>query len=419
MKNKLVLIESEMIEPKGHFLNNLIDISKFFENKLKVYWLLNKNFNSQKTHIPKKQVIIKAIKSNKYKRKDNKLTYILEEIYFFFQNIFNILYFSIYFIKKNNFTNYIIALRSNYFLLPRYFSSFYFSYKSMKLTKNDHILFPSARRKDIALVNFLTKIDTNHPKFHMRLFLMPKNRFKGFFYYLREIDEKLKKNRVFLYLWNNKNYKFVLKNSLSKKGIFISQLIFSYNPFLKFSRKLKKSNHILGYAGNARRARGFHKLPQLIECIEKKNNSFYYLIQFSKISDDLLPIKKKLYELAKNNNRIKIIEKYLNNQEFINILRKIDLMPILHDAKEINNVTSGTLYSCLPYEIPFVIPKGLSFMKNINKFKSYEIGKNLDDMAVKIIKISIKYPYYLKNAKLNLKILKEILNKDPLQKNLF
>ena len=418
MKNKLILIESEMVEPKGHFLSNLIDISKFFEKKLKVCWLLNKNFNSQNTYIPKKQIIIKAIKSNKYKRNKNKLAYVLEEIYLFFLNIFNIFYFSIYFIKNNNFINYIIALRSNYFLLPRYFSSFYFSYKSMKLSKNDHILFPSARRKDIALVNFLTKIDDDHPKFHMRLFLMPKKRFKGFFYYLKEIDKPLKTNRAFLYLWNNKNYKIALKNSLSKKGIFISQLIFSYNPFLKFNRKFKKYNHILGYAGNARRARGFHKLPKLIELIEKKSSSFHYLIQFSKISDDMLPIKKKLYELSKKNKRIKIIEKYLNNDEFIKILKKIDIMPILHDANEINTVTSGTLYSCLPYEIPFLIPKGLSFMKNINKFKSHEIGKNLDDIAIKAIKVSRKYSYYLKNAKLNFKILKQILYKDPLQKNL-
>ena len=418
MKNKLILIESEMVEPKGHFLNNLIDISKFFEKKLKVCWLLNKNFNSQNTYIPKKQIIIKAIKSNKYKRNKNKLAYVLEEIYLFFLNIFNIFYFSIYFIKNNNFNNYIIALRSNYFLLPRYFSSFYFSYKSMKLSKNDHILFPSARRKDIALVNFITKIDDNHPKFHMRLFLMPKKRFKGFFYYLKEIDKPLKTNRAFLYLWNNKNYKIALKNSLSKRGIFISQLIFSYNPFLKFSRKFKKYNHILGYAGNARRARGFHKLPKLIELIEKKSSSFYYLIQFSKISDDMLPIKKKLYELSKKNKRIKIIEKYLNNDEFIKILKKIDIMPILHDANEINTVTSGTLYSCLPYEIPFLIPKGLSFMKNINKFKSHEIGKNLDDIAINAIKVSSKYSYYLKNAKLNFKILKQHLHKDPIQKNL-
>ena len=175
---------------------------------------------------------------------------------------------------------------------------------------------------------------------------------------------------------------------------------------------------MIGYAGNARKSRGFHKLPKLIELIEKQNNSFHYLIQFSKISEDLIPVKKKLYYLAKNNKKIKIIEKYTSNYEFTNILKSIDIMPILHDAKEINNVTSGTLYSCLPYEIPFVIPAGLSFMSNINKFRSYEYGKNLSDMAKKSVKISNKYSFYLKNAKLNFKILKQILKKDPLKKNL-
>ncbi len=419
MKNKLIIIETEMTEPKGHFLNNLIDISNFFKKKLSIYWFINKKFDFQKTFIPKGPKILKAIKSNKFKRKKNRLLYILEEIYLFFLNFIHIFYFSILFAKNKNFKNFVLALSSNYFLLPKYFSSFYFTYKSLKLTKKDHILFPSTRRKDIALVNFITKIDPNHPKFHMRIFLMPKERFKGFFYYLKQIDEKLREKRVYLYVWNEKNYKYILKKTLSKKGIFISKLIFSYNPFLIFNRKFKKTNHTVGYAGNARRARGFHKLPKLIELIEKKNNSFYYLIQFSKISDDLIPIKKKLYHLAKNNKKIKIIEKYTSNLEFINILKNIDIMPILHNAKEINNVTSGTLYSCLPYEIPFVIPTGLSFMENINKFKSYEKAQNLTSTAKKIIKISDKYSFYLKNAKLNFKILKKILKNDPLKKNLF
>lgn len=418
MKNKLILIEPEMTEPKGHFLNNLIDISQFFEKKLSIYWFINKNFDSQKTFIPKGPRILKIIKSNRFKRKNNKFAYILEEIYFFLLNLIHIFYFSILFAKNKNFKNFALALSSNYFLLPRYFSSFYFTYKSLKLTKKDHILFPSTRRKDMALVNFITKIDHNHPKFHMRLFLIPKERFKSFFYYLRQIDEKLKKKRVFIYLWNKKNYKYILKQTSSREGVFISKLIFSYNPSLKFNRKLKKKNHVIGYAGNARKSRGFHKLPKLIELIEKQNNSFHYLIQFSKISEDLIPVKKKLYYLAKNNKKIKIIEKYTSNYEFTNILKSIDIMPILHDAKEINNVTSGTLYSCLPYEIPFVIPAGLSFMSNINKFRSYEYGKNLSDMAKKSVKISNKYSFYLKNAKLNFKILKQILKKDPLKKNL-
>ena len=43
------------------------------------------------------------------------------------------------------------------------------------------IFFQTARRKDIALVNFLIKIDENHPKFHIRVMLPPKIKFKGFF----------------------------------------------------------------------------------------------------------------------------------------------------------------------------------------------------------------------------------------------
>ena len=418
MRNKLIIVEAEMTEPKGHFLNNLIDISKFFENKLNIYWLLNKNFNPEGSLIPKKPVIIKSIKSNKFKRKENKFLYILEETYIFFFNILQSFYFLLFFAKEKKLINYIIALKSNYFLLPRYFGSFYIEYKALKLSKEDSIFFPSARRKDIALVNFLTKIDLDHPKFHMRVFLMPKMRFKGFFYYLKQINDKLNDARVFIYLWNNKNYKIFQKHSYNKKRVFISKLIFSYNPFSSFNRKFKKKNYVIGFTGNARRAKGFHRLPKLIELLEQKDNSFKYLIHFSKISKDLIPVKKKLYDLAKKNNKITIIEKYIDNKQFINILKKIDIMPILHDASEINNVSSGTLYSCLPYEIPFVIPVGTIFMKNINKYNSYEKGKNLNDIAKQIFKISKKYSHYLKNAKLNFKILKKILEKDPLIINL-
>ena len=48
-KNKLVLIESEMLGPKGHFLDNLIQTTKTFENKNKIYWVINKRFNQEGT----------------------------------------------------------------------------------------------------------------------------------------------------------------------------------------------------------------------------------------------------------------------------------------------------------------------------------------------------------------------------------
>ena len=412
-KNKLILVESEMKGPKGHFLNNLIDTTLCFENKFYIYWILNKKFESKKTYIPKIKSIIKCISTNRFKRKKNKLFYLIEEILLFFKNILLIFYYFYLFLKMGKVSKYYVALKSNYFILPRYFESFYPKYTKLKLNKNDHIFFTTARRKDMALINFLTKLDENHPKFHIRVFLPPKIRFKGFFYYLREMNSVLKKNKAFVYLWSDLNYKLFIKNSINKSNIFKSNI-----PWTFYTRKYKRNNHTIGFVGDARRARGFHLLPKLIKQLMIKKRSFNYLIQFSKISNELIDIKKELYKLAKYNKKIKIIEKYSDYKEFLNYLKNIDIMPILHSSKEINSVTSGTLYSCVPYEIPVVVPSGTEFMRNIQKHKSYEKAKNINEFASKINTISKNYRLYLNNMKLNSKILKETLKKDPLQNNI-
>ena len=268
----------------------------------------------------------------------------------------------------------------------------------------------------MALINFLSKIDKNHPNFHIRFDLAPKTKFKGVFYYLREIDNELKNNRISIYLWKN-NLKTFLKNSLSKKGIYETNLMFSYNPNSNFNRKLKKKDFVIGFLGNARRAKGFQYLPRIIELLEKKNFHFRYLIQFSKISNDLLDVRNQLYELSRTNKRLKIIEKYTSNKEFVEHLKKIDIMPILHNTFILNS-TSETFYSCIPYQIPFVIPKGVIFLKNINTFKSFERSDNINDLVKQIIVISKKYDFYLRNAKKNCINFKKFIRNDPIIKNL-
>ena len=414
MKNKLLLVESEMKSPKGHFLDNLIETTVTFKKKLNIMWMVNKEFDNEKTYLPNKIRIFKSISTNKFKRKDNKLFYIIEEVFLFFLNLFQILFFSLYFLKEKKFSFYLNALKSNYFLLPRYFPSFYWKYKNLKLTKNDNVFFQTARRKDIALINFLIKIDEDHPKFHIRVMLPPKIRFKGFFYYLKEIDNQLKSNRAFVYLFSDSTFNLFIKNSIGKKGIFKSNIPWSFH-----TRKSKIKNHVVGYVGNARKARGFHLLPQIIKSLDKKSKSLKYLIQFSKASSELISIKNELVNLAKKNNKIKIIEKYCDYKEFRSVLKKIDIMPIIHEAKEINTITSGTMYSSLSHEIPVVIPKGTKFMKNILKYKSFENAKNLDQFANKILKISKNYKYYLNNVKLNSNLLKKMLKNDPLRKNIY
>ena len=412
MKKKLILVETEMLGPKGHFLDNLIETTQIFQNKMKIYWFLNKNFNNEGTYIPKNIKILKSISTNKFNRKKHKLFYLIEEIFLFFLNIFQIIYFFYFFLKKNKIRNYYKALRSNYFLIPRYFFSFYKNYKKLNLKPNDHIFFQTARRKDIALINFLSKIDKNHPKFHIRVMLPPKIKFKGFFYFLKELKNQLIDNKLFIYLWSDFNYKLFLKNSDTHKGIFKSNI-----PWTFYNRKHDKKKITIGYVGDARRARGFQHLPELINILEKKK-SFNYLIQFSKIAEDLAETKNKLYLLSKKKKNIKIIEKYCDYNAFRNILKKINIMPIIHSSDEINKVTSGTMYSCIANEIPVVIPSGTIFMKKIMKFKSFEKGGDLKNIASKIIKISNNYEFYLKNVKLNSNILKYILKNDPLRKNI-
>ena len=146
-KNKLILVESEMKSPKGHFLNNLIETTNNFKKTIKIYWLLNKDFNSEGTYLPSKIKILKSISSNKFRRKENKIMYIFEEIYLFLLNIIQIIIFAFYFSYKGNFLNFLKALKSNYFLLPRYFYSFYNQYKILNLSGNDHIFFKLLEEK--------------------------------------------------------------------------------------------------------------------------------------------------------------------------------------------------------------------------------------------------------------------------------
>ena len=263
-KNKLVLVESEMLGPKGHFLDNLIETTNTFKHQNKIYWFINKRFFDEGTYIPKNIKIIKTISSNYYKRKNNKLFYVLEEIFFILKNLLEIIFYSFFFIKEKKFLKFFNALKSNFFILPRYFGSFYLEYNKLNLSKNDNIFFQTARRKDIALINFLIKIDENHPKFHIRVMLPPKIKFKGFFYYLNQLKSEMDNKRVFVYTWSEYNFKYFKKNSISKIGIYKSNIPWSFYKRNNLRKKL-----VIGFVGDARKARGFQHLPKIINILKK------------------------------------------------------------------------------------------------------------------------------------------------------
>ena len=125
LKKKILLVESEMLKPQGHFLDYLIETSNFFKSDHIIIWFLNKNFNSKNFELPGFCSIKKIIKSNFFHIKKNKILYFFEEIFFFITNIFNIFFFTIFFLKSiNKLLIFYKLLFNNFFIIPKYFKSF-------------------------------------------------------------------------------------------------------------------------------------------------------------------------------------------------------------------------------------------------------------------------------------------------------
>ena len=113
MKKKLLLLETEMRGPGGHYLDNLIESHFFFKNDFETYALLNKAFDAEGTFIPNELNIYKIIKRNNIEKKNNKLLHYFFEILIFLKRIFLSLLLIPNFIIKKNFINYLNALISN------------------------------------------------------------------------------------------------------------------------------------------------------------------------------------------------------------------------------------------------------------------------------------------------------------------
>jgi len=416
MKNKLLLLETEMVGPGGHYLDNVIESYYYFRNNLQIQCLLNKKFNPQGTFIPSELQLIKIINSNIFKKEKNKFLYLLIEIFSLLKRfIFTILLIP-FFLFHKNFKNYLNAIISNKFIIPKYFTEVFFFLKKNKYSKNDHIFFQTTRNKHIALANFIARIDDNLPNIHLRILYTPssKKKFTGFYYYLNQIKPYLLNKKISLYSLTDKNIKIFNDKINSKIGIFKTNI-----PWVFFNREKKDNSITVGYMGDARESRGFNLLPDLINKLIDKNENLNFIIQFSKTSSNSTSItSKNLFKMAENNPKIKILKTYLDYADFRNTLQKIDIMPILHNNEEINNGNPSTIYSSITHEIPMVLPQNLNYMKEVMVNKSFEIADNLDGVVTQTLKIANDYNSYLNAAKINSKLLFKIFENDPLKKNI-
>ena len=416
MKNKLLLLETEMVGPGGHYLDNVIESYYYFRNNLHIQCLLNKKFNPQGTFIPSELQLIKILNSNIFKKEKNKFLYLSFEIFSILKRfIFTILLIP-FFLFHKNFKNYLNAIISNKFIIPKYFIEVFFFLKKNEYSKNDHIFFQTTRNKHMALANFLTRIDGNLPNIHLRILYTPssKKKFTGFYYYLNQIKPYLLNKKISLYSLTDKNIKIFNEKINSKIGIFKTNI-----PWVFYNREKKDSSITVGYMGDARESRGFNLLPNLINKLIDKNENLNFLIQFSKTRSNSTSItSENLFKMAENNPKIKILKTYLDYADFRNTLQKIDIMPILHNNEEINNGNPSTIYSSITHEIPMVLPQNLNYMKEVMVHKSFEIADNLDAVVTQTLKIANDYNSYLNAAKINSKLLFEIFENDPLKKNI-
>ena len=412
-KNKLLLIESEMIEPRGHFLDYLLETSNYFKEKKNIFWFLNKNFKTKNMQLPNTYNIKRIISSNKFKRKENKFFYLMEEIFFFLKNFYDIIYFIIFFIKNNKKLFYFLkCLFLNNFIVPRYFKSFYLNYIKLNFNSKDDILFQSCRRKDIALIFFLYYLEKEQiPKIHIRIFHLPKKKFKDFYFYLDKIKKTIEK-RVFIYTEEGYKKKFLTKELGKKFLVHSTKPIFSF-----YNRDLNLINHTIGFVGEARINKGFKEIPKFIEIINKYNKNINFIIQFSNVDDGTQETVNHLHKLSLKYKNIQIINKYCDYNEYRSILKKITIMPLLYDLKQIK-IGSGVLYSCISHEIIPIVPKNCDYLKEILSTNSYLEASDIDCFANNSLIILNDYKNYLIHAKNSSKNLFHSIEKDFLINNL-
>jgi len=401
-----------MTQPGGHFLDYLIETTVYFKKKFKIIWFLNKNCNLTDSYVPSEVEIKKIIISNNFRRKENKFLYFSEELFFFIKNFRDIFYFILFFLKNKKLKIFLKTLASNYFIIPRYFKSFYFEVINCKLDKNDHIFVQSCRRKDISCIYFFSNIESSFPKIHLRVFFPPRKKFKSFFFYLFKIEKFITEKKIFLYTEHGYKYQLIGKEMNSNEFLHKAIPIFSFSE-----RFFNEPDLTIGFVGQARKDKGFHLLPELISRLESKKINLNYLIQFTSTTD-MKYYEDQLFNLAKNNTRIKIVNKYCDYKEYRNILKKIDIMPILHDKMHLTIGNSSVIYSCITNEIPVVIPENCMHLKQILTFKSYEEAKDLENFVEKIILISNNFTFYLKEAKKLAINFKNTINDSALIKNL-
>ncbi len=405
IRKKIILFEGELKGGKGHHYDHLVENSFYYKNRGEIIWIVNKKFKMENLFIPDFVKVLNIIDTADRKIVIKNLKSIIEILYLSIKNFFKSYFFLLFKIKFNKkFYKFIL---NNFFLFPKYFSSFYEIYDELNLTINDKIIFQTSRINDFELANALTLLNCKS-QIHLRIIqLHRKKKLQKFKDIIKRFsDNKKLFNSVFVYTETDFQKQEIKKLTNIEVDLFFNNL--------SFSKKNEKKNKLtIGILGESRFDKGFYKTPELIKNLNNQiSNKIDFIIQINNCPPNLNKTKHELKELAKEFNNVKLINGYINFFEYREILKKIDIIPLLHELDQLKNCGSGIVFSSMVNEIPMVIPKNARFVRSFFKYDSFLEAESIDDYSKSIEKIIDNYPKFLEMAKKQSKLYLNKLNHD-------
>jgi len=172
--------------------------------------------------------------------------------------------------------------------------------------------------------------------------------------------------------------------------------------------------------GAATIEKGFIKLPDLILKLKNKLKNLKFIIQITDINRTVEDAAKEIINIAKKDNRIKIIHNYQDYKSYRSLLKKINIMPLMYEPGYFKKRGSGIFFSCITNEIPMIIHKNCTLWKSFlnKKYKNFQEASNLNEFYKGIIYMSNNYKYFLNQAKKQSLNYKQILKRDLMLKRI-
>ncbi len=404
-REKIILFEGELKSGKGHHYDHIVENSFFYKNKGEIIWIVNKKFEKIKLFIPEFVKIFNIIDTGSRKVRLKNFFSIFQILNISIKNFFKSYFFLLFHLKFNK--KLFSFLYKNFFSFPKYFSSFFSTFKNETLKKGDKIIFQTARINDLELAYLLSLLNFDI-EIHIRIIqLHRKKKLKKFINILNKFNDENKLFKsVFIYTETEFQREEIKKLTGIEVEIFFNNLSFS-------NKNVTDGEISIGILGESRYDKGFYKVPQLIRYLnDNLNKKINFIIQINNYPQNLSKVKDELLDLSKKFKNIKLINGYMNYFEYRETLKKINIIPLLHELDQLKFCGSGIVFSSIVNEIPMVIPKNAIYVKKFFKYNSYLEAEDTYDYSKKIIEIVDNYPKFLECAKKQSSFYKDKLNKD-------